>query len=243
MRTQNNPHRRITSEVRQKVRNWITEAAFGLAGYAALLFLSAGRLDWVWGWALLGVLAAFLAAHPLILIPINPELLAEREKGLRDPRMKAWDRWVSALAAGLFPIAAMLVAGLDVRFRWTDSFPLSLHLAGLVVSMLGYGLFLWAMASNAYFSEGVRIQGERGHTVATGGPYRYLRHPGYLGSILAMIATPFLLGSFWAAIPAAISAVLYILRTGLEDQTLIEELPGYAAYTRRTRFRLVPGIW
>jgi protein-S-isoprenylcysteine O-methyltransferase Ste14 len=208
-----------------------------------LLFLPAGRFDWFWGWVLLGVLAAFLAVHPLILLPINPELLAEREKGLRDPGIKTWDRRVAALAGGVFPLASMLVAALDQRFRWTASYPLSLHMAGLVVAVLGYALFLWAMACNAFFAEGVRIQAERGHTVATGGPYRYLRHPGYAGAILAMLATPFLLGSPWAAIPAVISAGLYVLRTHLEDRTLLTELPGYEAFAQRTRFRLVPGVW
>lgn len=236
-------HRDMTPEVRQKVTQWIVQSAFGLIGFGLLLFLSAGRPDWLWGWALVVVLAAFLAAHPLILIPINPELLAERQKGLRDPQIKAWDRWVAALGGGLFPFAAMLIAGLDERFGWTASFPLPLHLAGLATSALGYGLFLWAMASNAFFSEGVRIQEERGHTVATGGPYRYVRHPGYTGAILSLAATPFLLGSLWAMLPGVIAAGLYVLRTYLEDRMLINELPGYDAYTRRTRFRLVPGIW
>jgi protein-S-isoprenylcysteine O-methyltransferase Ste14 len=230
-------------EVKQQVRKWIVQAAIGLVTFGLLLFLSAGRLDWLWGWALLGVLAAFLAAHPLILIPVNPELLAEREKGLRDPQMKIWDRWVAGLAGGLFPLAAMLVAGLDERFGWTASFSISLYIAGLVATLLGYGLFLWAMASNAFFSEGVRIQTDRGHTVAAGGPYRYVRHPGYTGAILAMIATPFLLGSLWALIPGMISAGLYVLRTYLEDRTLIVELPGYNIYAQRTRFRLLFGIW
>jgi protein-S-isoprenylcysteine O-methyltransferase Ste14 len=233
----------MTPEVRREVTKWIAQSALGLVGVGFLLFLSAGGLDWLWGWMLLGVLAVFLAAHPLILIPINPELLAEREKGLRDPGMKAWDRWVAGLAGGVFPFSAMLVAGLDERFQWTTSFPLWLYLAGLAGSILGYALFLWALASNAFFAEGVRIQAERGHTVVTGGPYRFVRHPGYSGAILAMTATPFLLGSFWAVIPGVISAGLYVLRTYLEDRTLVKELPGYEAYTRRTRFRLAPGIW
>jgi protein-S-isoprenylcysteine O-methyltransferase Ste14 len=100
-----------------------------------------------------------------------------------------------------------------------------------------------AMASNAYFAEGVRIQTERGHTVATGGPYRYVRHPGYTGAILAQLVTPCLLGSLWAWIPTLASAALYVVRTYLEDQTLQVELPGYPAYTQQTRYRLIPGVW
>jgi protein-S-isoprenylcysteine O-methyltransferase Ste14 len=89
----------------------------------------------------------------------------------------------------------------------------------------------------------VRIQEERGHAVATGGPYRVVRHPGYVGAILAQLATPFLLGSFWAFIPSVALAALYTLRTYLEDRTLIDELPGYREYARRTPYRLVPGVW
>jgi protein-S-isoprenylcysteine O-methyltransferase Ste14 len=99
------------------------------------------------------------------------------------------------------------------------------------------------MVSNAFFAEGVRIQEERGHTVATGGPYRYVRHPGYVGAIAAGLSTPFLLGSPWALIPAGISATLYVVRTALEDRTLREELPGYAEYAEQTGYRLLPGVW
>jgi protein-S-isoprenylcysteine O-methyltransferase Ste14 len=233
----------ITPETGRAIVKWIVQAAFGMAGYGLILFLAAGRLDWIWGWALLGVLTAFLAAHVLILVPIDPELLAEREKGLRGPGVKAWDKWVSALAAGVLPVASWVVAGLDTRFGWTGPMPLAYHVGGLLFMLLGFALFLWAMASNAFFSEGVRIQEERGHAVATGGPYRYVRHPGYVGAMLAQLATPFLLGSPWAFVPGVGSVALYAVRTHLEDRTLMEELPGYREYAGRTRYRLLPGVW
>ena len=232
----------ITSQVRRGIVKWIVQAFLGLVGYGLILFLSAGRVDWLWGWAQLIVLAAFLAAHPILLIPIHPELLLERQKGFRDEGVKPWDKWLAGLAAGsLFPM--WVVAGLDVRFDWTGGMPVALHAAGLLANILGYALFLWAMVSNAYFAEGVRIQEERGHTVATDGPYRYVRHPGYAGAIMSGIATPFLLGSLWALIPAVISAALYVVRTGLEDRTLVEELSGYSEYAQQTRYRLLPGVW
>ena len=232
----------ITPQVRHQITKWILQAALGLVAYGLILFLPAGRVDWIWGWAQLIVVALFMAAHPLLLIPINPELLAEREKGFRDEGVKSWDKWIAGLAAGtLLPL--WVVAGLDVRFQWTSGMPLILHLCGLLANILGYGLFLWAMVSNAFFAEGVRIQQERGHSVATGGPYRYVRHPGYAGAILAALATPFLLGSLWALIPAALSATLYVARTSLEDRTLREELPGYGDYAKQTRWRLLPGLW
>jgi protein-S-isoprenylcysteine O-methyltransferase Ste14 len=234
--------RETSPQVRREITKWNLQAGVGLIGYGLLLFLSAGRVDWIWGWAQLVVLAAFLAAHPLLLIPVNPELLAERERGMRGEDVKGWDRWLAPVAAGAL-VPLLVVAGLDVRFQWTGPMPMASHLAGLVFNVLGYALFLWAMVSNAFFSEGVRIQEERGHTVATGGPYRYVRHPGYAGAIGAALATPFFLGSLWGLPLAAISAALYVLRTGLEDRTLLEELPGYREYTLEIRYRLVPGVW
>jgi protein-S-isoprenylcysteine O-methyltransferase Ste14 len=102
---------------------------------------------------------------------------------------------------------------------------------------------LWAMAANPFFSEGVRIQRERGHTVARGGPYRYVRHPGYIGSGLILIGPALLLGSWWALLPASLGVAGYVLRTALEDRTLQSELEGYADYARQVRYRLLPGVW
>jgi protein-S-isoprenylcysteine O-methyltransferase Ste14 len=229
--------------VRREIKKWIVQSALGLVGYGLILFLVAGRLNWVWGWVLLGTIAAFMGAHPLILVPINPELLAEREKGILSEGVKTWDKWIAALAAGVFPMISWVVAGLDTRFHWTRPVSLGFHLLGLLFTILGFGLFLWAMACNAFFSEGVRIQKDRSHTVATSGPYRLIRHPGYLGAIFAQLFTPLLLGSIWALIPSLASASLYIVRTYLEDQTLMTELPGYQEYTQQTRYRLLPYVW
>jgi protein-S-isoprenylcysteine O-methyltransferase Ste14 len=237
------PRKEITPEMRRAITKWILQSAAGVVAYGVLLFLAAGCLAWVWGWVLLALLAAFLIAHPLILVPINPDLLVERGKGLRDEGVKGWDRWIASLAGGVMPMISWIVAGLDFRFGWTGPVPLEVHLIGALGMALGFGLFLWAMASNAYFSEGVRIQEERGHKVATNGPYRYVRHPGYSGAIPAQLSTPLLLASMWAIIPSLLSAVFYVVRTYLEDKTLTSELPGYSDYVQQTRYRLLPGIW
>ena len=229
-------------EVRRGIVKWIAQAAVGVVGYAAVIFISAGTLHWVWGWALVIVLAVVLIAHPLILIPINPQLLAERQRGMRDEGVKMWDQRITMLSGGLM-FLVWIVAGLDYRWGWSPPLPAAVHLAGLLFVVVGYGLFLWAMASNAFFSEGVRIQTERGHTVARNGPYRFVRHPGYVGVIVVHTATPFLLGSLWALIPGLLLAGLFVLRTHLEDKTLTAELPGYEAYRQETPYRLLPGLW
>ena len=232
----------MTPDVRRRVKKWVTQAGIGLVGYGVVILLPAGSLDWVWGWVQLGVLAAVMAAHPIILLPVNPGLLAERQRGMWDTGVKAWDKVLTTLM-GAFMVLSWVIAGLDYRFQWTGPLPLACHLGGLALELMGFGLFMWAMASNAFFAEGVRIQDERSHSVATGGPYRLVRHPGYLGSIVAQLGTPLLLGSAWAAIPSVGLAVVFVIRASLEDRTLMEELPGYREFARETRYRLLPGVW
>jgi protein-S-isoprenylcysteine O-methyltransferase Ste14 len=113
----------------------------------------------------------------------------------------------------------------------------------LVIGASGHALLVWSMVANAYFSLIVRIQADRSHQVVSSGPYRFVRHPGYLGSILFFLSTSLLLGSWWALIPGAAAALLIVIRTALEDRTLHAELPGYADYVERVRYRLLPGIW
>ena len=113
----------------------------------------------------------------------------------------------------------------------------------LAAAALSMALVTWSMASNRFFSSYVRIQKDRGHVVASGGPYRYVRHPGYVGMLGFGLATPLILGSVWALIPAGLTLVVVVVRTALEDRTLQRELEGYQAYAQRVRYRLVPGLW
>jgi protein-S-isoprenylcysteine O-methyltransferase Ste14 len=212
----------------------------GVVMMAAILMLSAGRWDWGWGWTTVAVMAAWVVATGLEVIPRYPQLLADRvgpQKGA-----KKWDTALMGFL-GLLVLTAYVVAGLDRRNGWTpDVAPLARWIA-LAASVAGYAVTVWATASNAFFSSIVRIQSERGHTVADGGPYRFLRHPSYLGQIAAYLGTPVVLGSVWALLIGAVLALLIIVRTVLEDRTLLSELAGYREYAGRVRFRLLPGIW
>ncbi len=228
------------SDTSRGVTRWLIREVMGVLFVAATLFIPAGRLDWAWGWAMVGIYAVWVGANALILIPTSPELLAER--AARRKGTKAWDTAILGVI-GLSTLAKYILAGLDVRFGWTAAMPLLLQIAASLISVLGYALGTWAMAANAFFSLVVRIQQDRGHAVATGGPYRYVRHPGYTGSIAFELATPIMLGSLWALIPGILNALLTIVRTALEDKTLHAELPGYAEYVQQTRYRLLPGIW
>jgi protein-S-isoprenylcysteine O-methyltransferase Ste14 len=204
---------------------------------AAILFISSGRLNWIWAWAYLGLGLGILVINAAIL---PAELVAER--GQPRDNVKRWDRVLTTLA-GVTTLGVPIVAGLDERFGWSPQLVPAIHLIGLAFFALGQGLFSWAMASNKYFSTCVRIQIDRGHTVATSGPYRYVRHPGYTGYIASFLGMSLALGSPWAIIPAGLIACLLVIRTAMEDRTLQNELSGYRDYAQRVHYRLLPGIW
>jgi protein-S-isoprenylcysteine O-methyltransferase Ste14 len=208
--------------------------------YGVLLFVSAGRLDWLAAWLYLGVFAGTVLINTTILLPKNPQFLAERGRARQDA--KGWDKLVTAIA-GAFMVAGLVVPGLDLRFGWSPQFTFPLQSAGFVALVLGCALFSWAMISNEFFETQVRIQADRGQRVATSGPYRYVRHPGYVGMALQLLATPIALGSWWGVVPAVCAAGMFVLRTALEDKTLQSELDGYRDYAERVRFRLLPGVW
>lgn len=206
---------------------------------AVILFVSAGRLDWLMAWVFLGVYVAIIL---VTIFLVDPELIEERTH-IR-AGIKRWDFALAGLAIVFLMPATLIVAGLDAgRFRWSPSFPVWVQLLALLAYVLGSAIVSWAMAANKFFSTFVRIQKERGHYVVTGGPYRYVRHPGYTGAIVVSISLPLLLGSLWALIPAMVGVCILVIRTFFEDNTLKKELEGYNEYAGRVRYRLLPGIW
>lgn len=237
------PHRvkNISPEIRQGVRLWIRKQVFFLVLLALILFLSAGTLHWLEGWVCLGLTAAIILIDAAILLPTNPELLAERSE--RREGTKSWDIWLVISAVLIFPLLTWLTAGLDERFEWSGSFPSALWIIAILLFWFGGLITLWAMTANRFFSSTVRIQTERDHRVVSGGPYRFVRHPGYTGGIIYQIAVPLVLGSWWALVPSVLAVVCFILRTALEDRTLRTELDGYQEYAQRVRYRLLPGVW
>ncbi|MCH7498287.1 MAG: isoprenylcysteine carboxylmethyltransferase family protein [Candidatus Marinimicrobia bacterium] len=219
---------------------WLVREYMGTALVGVFLFLAAGRIDWIMGWVLVGITFAWVSATAIILIPHSPDLLAERLGRLKGA--KSWDVIImSIVAAGT--IGRLIVAGLDFRFGWSERIDLLFQVIAAVVAAVGYFLVTWATAVNAFFSQGVRIQKERGHHVVTGGPYRFVRHPGYVGTILFEVSVSIMLGSFWALAIGGLNALLFIIRTALEDRTLHTELDGYPDYAQQVSHRLLPGVW
>jgi protein-S-isoprenylcysteine O-methyltransferase Ste14 len=212
------------------------QSAIFLILAAVSLFAAAGTIAILGFWLYLAILAAIIVAS---LLALDPGLLRERMRpgGQRPP-----------LALRLFTIVMFLhwmVAGLDRgRLHWSDGVPLWLQALSLIALAVGYVLCFWAMAVNRFFSSVVRIQSDRGQHVVASGPYAYVRHPGYLAGIVIILVSGLALGSWLAALLVIVSSLPFLLyRAITEDRVLQAELPGYADYARRVRWRLVPGIW
>ncbi len=205
-----------------------------------LMFPAAGTLAWAKGWIFLAVsFASFLIAIP-ILARVNPEIFPARRRIQQGTRQ--WDR---ILLGVLFPImgAIPLVAALDsVRFHWS-ALPTWGVALGYVLYLAGFGLATYAEAVNKFFEPGVRLQLDREHHVIDTGPYRVVRHPGYIAASGLLIGMALALGSLWALAPAIFVCLRLIGRTIADDRMLRRELSGYDAYAQRVRFKWLPGLW
>lgn len=216
-----------------------------LAGAVTVLvvigvFWLVGRWDWGRGWALIGLLITSRIISVPYLWRKNPELMKRR--GQFGEGTKTWDIAV-LVPFGLTFLAIPIVAALDIRYGWS-AMPLWLWPVGAVLYAGFVGMITWSMAVNPFFEKTVRIQRDRNHQVIESGPYGIVRHPGYTTTLFGLVlAIPLLLGSWWAFIPAMLATLCLIVRTALEDRTLQKELSGYDAYTRKVRYRLIPGLW
>lgn len=208
--------------------------------WMGLFFLAAGTFAWPRAWIFVGVQLLSVIVNGTVLAIKNPELIAER--GRVQQGTKRFDK-VFAIAFAPVYLAVPIVAGLDaVRFN-VSALPFSALYVGLILHVLGMVAVGWAMVVNRHLETTVRIQTDRGHRVITTGPYRWVRHPMYVGMTLQTLACPLALGSRWAFVPALATILAVVIRTAFEDRTLRAELPGYEDFTRQTRYRLIPGLW
>lgn len=211
-----------------------------VAVWSGVLFGSAGRLDWFAGRVCVSVYLIAIAGAGAAALWMNPSVLAERGKWHKDT--KPFDKVFMAFYLPLIFLQPA-VAGLDaVRFGWSP-LPERTLFIGVILYAIGAAAVGWAIAVNPHRESTVRIQTERNHRVITSGPYHWVRHPMYVGGILQTIAVPLILGSGAALLVSAAIIVLVIWRTVREDDTLLRELTGYSEYARRTRYRLLPGVW
>ncbi len=206
------------------------------------LFICGGDLTWWQAWVFSFLIVVAGVGGRMLAERRHPGLMAERVK-FGAENVKPWDRILAPLMSVSVGFPLVVVAGLDHRYQWSPAFSPWLNVLGFLLAGCGYAFAIWALAENRFFSSVVRIQLDRGHTVCDSGPYRFVRHPGYAGNILALPGVMLALGSLWTLIPAMVALVVTLIRTMLEDRTLLDELPGYQEYARRVRFRLVPWVY
>jgi len=211
-----------------------------LVFFASSLFFPSGTLKWKMGWIYLAINALSMVLNSMILILRNPELFRERaiRKGKRN-----WDRALAGLMTFFGPISICIVAGFNHRHHWLPQISIFLQMTGIVIMILGCILAAWAIYSNKFFYGFLRIAEKEGHLVCTSGAYKIVRHPSYLGGFLIELATPLILNSVWAFIPAVLTAFAVLIRTKLEDDALTNNLKGYQSYALKVRYRLLPFVW
>ena len=208
---------------------------------AVLLFAGAGRLDWGLGWLFVAVWGLLKLVFILLLRWHDPDLMVER--ATRHENTQSYERLIVP-AYFVLSFGTILVAGLDGgRFRWSGEMPAAVIVIAYVTYLFGNGLASWAVSANPFFSSESRLQTDRGQKVAHSGPYRFVRHPAYLATILLWPVTGLLVESWWAAIPGLLAALAMFIRTIHEDRMLQASLPGYMEYVQEVRYRLFPGIW
>ena len=220
----------------------LTAQTIGLLMLLVLaLFLPAGTLTWRAGWIYLVLFFGFFVSVSIWLFKHNPGLLQER-MSLRRSDQKDWDKVLFPVLM-LLPFAWLTFISFDaVRFHWS-AVPVWLQIIGTAILLGSFALFFLTFRENSYLSTVVRIQKDRGHTVVSTGPYRYVRHPMYAGFLLFMVGTPLVLGSLYGVLLGLIFMFILARRAILEEQTLQKELNGYADYMTQVQYRLIPFVW
>jgi protein-S-isoprenylcysteine O-methyltransferase Ste14 len=208
-----------------------------------VLFICGGDIGWWQAWLYSILLLVSGIGGRIWAEQRHPGLTANRQDAETFQNAKYWDKVLAPLMAVSVVFPMVIVAGLDHRYDWSTEFPLWVTVLGLIFIAYGYSFAAWALAENRFFYSVVCIQVDRGHVVCDTGPYRFVRHPGYAGNMLALLGIVLALGTLWALIPAVIALLISVIRTVLEDRTLKEELPDYIDYAQRVRYRLIPGIY
>lgn len=208
---------------------------------AVAFFLAAGRMDILRAWIAFGLHLGGAIVGAILMLKFAPELANRRASAAEGT--KTWDKVILAIYFSLVLLLIPIVAGLDVgRYGWSQ-LGVNYAAGGIALYAAVFILFYWAMLINEHFEGTSRIQSDRCHKVIVNGPYRFVRHPGYVAMIFAGLADPFIIGSLYSLIPGTAAIIVVVIRTFLEDKMLQNELEGYSEYAKTTKYRLLPGIW
>ena len=212
-----------------------------IAAMGALLLVPAGTLHWPGAWVFLATIGITGVAGGLWLAKTDPALLAERMRPMMQSGQPAADK-TFMLVFGFTALIWFLAIGFEVRL-YGPRVPVTLQALGLAMLLFSSGFIMWVMRENSFAAPVIKLQTERGHRVISSGPYAFVRHPMYSGTVLFFVGAALLLGSWWGVAASPLFAVLFAIRSGIEERALIEGLAGYADYAERVRYRLVPGLW
>ncbi|WP_086347997.1 methyltransferase family protein [Candidatus Enterococcus clewellii] len=208
----------------------------GLAVISLLLFLPAGTIYFWNAWLLIGVLFIPMLLLGIVLWIKAPELLAKR---LNTKEKQTEQKQVVSLSLLMF-VTGFIIAGLDYRFGWSP-LPLWLIILAAVLLLAAYGMYAEVMRENMYLSRTIEVQ-ENQQVIDTG-LYGIVRHPMYTATIILFLAMPLVLGSVPAFLIFLLYPLLVVKRIRNEEQVLEQDLPGYAQYKQKVRYRLLPFIW
>lgn len=216
--------------------NALVKFTCGLLLVGSLIFVPAGTLRFAKGWLLIGLLFVPMLIAGFVMFFKSPGFLAKR---LDAKEKQATQKGVVACSALMF-IAGFIVAGLDHRFGWSKM-PLSVTVAASVLFLAAYVLYAEVMRENVYLSRTIKV--EEGQKVVDTGLYGIVRHPMYMATILLFLMMPIVLGSWLALIVFAGYPAIIIVRLKDEEDLLTRELPGYAEYKQKVRYRIIPFVW
>lgn len=208
----------------------------GLVLVGLLIFLPAGTPAYTKGWLLMGLLFAPMLAAGFVMFFKNPDFLAKR----LDAKEKQGTQKGVVASSGLMFFAGFVVAGLDFRFGWS-CVPAWVVITASVLFLAAYGLYAEVMQENAYLSRTIKV--EEGQRVVDTGLYALVRHPMYMATLLLFFMIPLVLGSWYALIVFAFYPGIIIVRLKDEEDLLTRELPGYEAYKKKVRYRIIPFVW
>ena len=208
----------------------------GLLLVGLLIFLPAGTLCYTYGWLLMGLLFAPMLIAGFVMFFKAPDFLRKR----LDAKEKQGTQKGVVAASGLMFIAAFVAAGLDHRFGWSRM-PGWVTVVASVLFLLDYAMYAEVMRENAFLSRTIKV--EQDQTVVDTGLYGIVRHPMYAVTIDLFMLMPLILGSWYALIPMAVYPVVIVVRLTAEEELLTKELPGYADYKKKVKYRLLPFIW
>lgn len=209
--------------------------------YALPVFIPAGLRAWPSAWVFLALWFGFWLFILIWLYLQDPGLFWERMLTTTSGQ-KLWDKLLVPLLYGAIFLWLLFTAFDAGRFHWSPVAP-PIEILGALILGASFLLFFLTFRANRYLATVVRVQEDRGQVVITNGPYRLVRHPMYAATLIFFLGTPLLLGAWYGVLLSPIAAVVLSWRAVLEERTLQKDLPGYAEYMTRTKYRLIPLIW